>query len=247
MKKLLCEEMSKQYNSRHNSPSIVARLMGMDLLPSDIKSVAQLVTKKSDNRRVELSGREKNVKGSNSYFLKQMEVDSVYSTRDRDAEIWNTDLKFRKPRHREHPQEEELQRFKKEFEAWQVPGLGNVQRLLMLEAFQIINSLESNRTTKGRHIMWIQYKRCMRSFWNPRGLRSINKDFCVPSTTDYNEKSDAAPTRIVILKPGPDGIYDHEESWTSSPSTFQERASMEDFLEEVRERLKSELQGKTLN
>ncbi|KAK8576347.1 hypothetical protein V6N13_090820 [Hibiscus sabdariffa] len=43
--------------------------------------------------------------------------------------------------------------------------------------------------------------------------------------------------------PNLDWVYAHEESWTASLSTFQERASMEDFLEEARERLKSELQG----
>ncbi|KAE8701282.1 hypothetical protein F3Y22_tig00110548pilonHSYRG00690 [Hibiscus syriacus] len=277
MKKLLSEEMSKQFNSRHNSPSIVARLMGMDPLPSDTKSVAQSVTKKSDNQRVELSGREKNVKGSNLYFLKQMEVDSIYSTRDRDAERWNADLKVGKPRRREHPQEEELKRFKKEFEAWQVARLRECTKVIdvgNISTHQFTRGKSNNeRKThyadsvpamhekpvdskrfavqeKGLN-MHLHHQRSKSDLFTDRQhelrRRSTNKDFCVPSTMDYNEKLDAAPTRIVILKPGPDGIYDHEESWTSSPSTSQERASMEDFLDKVRERLKSELQGKAFN
>ncbi|KAE8703847.1 hypothetical protein F3Y22_tig00110462pilonHSYRG00194 [Hibiscus syriacus] len=273
MKKLLSEEMSKQYNTRHNSPSIVARLMGMDPLPSDTKSVVQSVTKKSDNRQVELSGREKNVKGSNLHFLKQMEVDSIYSTRDRDAERWNTEQKFGKPRRREHPQEEELQRFKKEFEAWQVARFRECTKVVdvgSISAHQFTQE-KQNKERKAHYVdsvqamhgkplqskrLAVQEKGLQHQMYksedftsrkNEYRRQSINKDFRVPSTMDYNEKLNAAPTRIVILKPGPDGIYDHGESWTSSPSTFQGRASMEDFLEEVRERLKSELQGKALN
>ncbi|GMJ07862.1 TON1 Recruiting Motif 26 [Hibiscus trionum] len=273
MKKLISEEMSKQSNTRHNSPSIVARLMGMDPLPSDTKSVVQPVTKKSDNRLVELYGREKNVKDSNLYYLKQMEVDSIYSTRDRDAERSNTDLKFGKPRRREHPQEEELQRFKKEFEAWQVARLRECTKVFDVESISPLQFTQE-RQNKERKALYaesvqamhekpfeskrfavqekgLHHQRCKSELFtaqqNESRRQSINRDFRVPSTMDYNDKLDAAPTRIVILKPGPDGIYDHEESWTSSPSTFQDRASMEDFLEEVRERLKSELQGKALN
>ncbi|KAL4367707.1 hypothetical protein GQ457_05G005970 [Hibiscus cannabinus] len=266
MKKLISEEMSKQSNTRHNSPSIVARLMGMDPLPSDTKSVVQPVMKKSDNRRVELSG----AKDSNLYYLKQMEVDSIYSTRDRDAERWSTDHRFGKPRRREHPQEEELQRFKKEFEAWQVARLrectkvfdvGSIsthqftqekpnkeRKTLYADSVQVMESKRFAVQEKDLHLPHQRYKsELFTAQQNESRRRSVNRDFCVPSTMDYNEKLDVAPTRIVILKPGPDGIYDHEESWTSSPSTFQERTCMEDFLEEVRERLKSELQGKALN
>ncbi|GMI68962.1 TON1 Recruiting Motif 26 [Hibiscus trionum] len=273
MKKLISKEISKQAKTRHNAPSIVARLMGMDLLPSDTKSVVPPVAKTSDNRRVELSVGEKNVKGSNLYHSRQMGVDCIYSTRDSDADRWNIDLKFGKPKPREHPQEEELQRFKKEFKAWQVSRirectkvvdvgsiythqlaqekLNKERKALYADSVQTMHKqpLESMRfAVKEKDLHQQMYKsELFTSKQNESRRRSMNKDFRLHSMIDYNEKVlDAAPTRIVILKPGPDGIYDHEESWTSSPSTFEERTSMEDFLEEVRERLKSELQGKAL-
>ncbi|KAL4377524.1 hypothetical protein GQ457_02G006640 [Hibiscus cannabinus] len=273
MKKLISEDMSKQANTGHNAPSIVARLMGMDLLPSGSESVVQPVARKSDNRRVELSGREKNVKGSNLYHSRQMGVDSIYSRRDSDADRWNTGLNFGKPRPREHPQEEELQRFKKEFEAWQVARIRECTKVVDVGSIYT-HQLAQEKLNKGRKALYpdsvqamcekpleskrfaVKEKDLQQQMYksevftakqNESRRRSMNKDFRLHSMINYNEKLDAAPTRIVILKPGPDGIHDHDESWTSSPSTFQERASMEEFLEEVRERLKSELQGKALS
>ncbi|KAK8674139.1 hypothetical protein V6N13_112435 [Hibiscus sabdariffa] len=273
MKKLISKEMSKQANTRHNAPSVVARLMGMDLLPSDTGSVVQPVARKSDNRRVQLSGREKNVNVSNLYQSRQMGVDSVYSRRDSDADRWNTGLNFGKPRPREHPQEEELQRFKKEFEAWQVARIRECTKVVDVGSIYT-HQLAQEKLNKGRKALYadsiqatrekpLEFKRfavkekdlqqqmykseVFTAKQNELRRRSMNKDFRLHSMIDYNEKLDAAPRRIVILKPGPDGIHEHDESWTSSPSTFQERASMEEFLEEVREGLKSELQGKALS
>ncbi|KAG8489250.1 hypothetical protein CXB51_017271 [Gossypium anomalum] len=273
MKKLICEEMSKQSNTGQNAPSIVAKLMGIDPLPVDTKSVVQPVVKKSDNQRVKFSGREKCVKGSNLNYSKQREVDSTYSKRVRDAERWNTDHRYGKPRPREHPQEEELQKFKKEFEAWQVARLrecskivdvGSIfthklaQEKLNMEKMALYDDsvqamhekpLESKRfAIKGSGLHHRRHKsELFTAEKNESRRRSMNKDFRLPSMIDHNGKLDAVPTRIVILKPGPDSICDHEESCTSSSGTFQERTSMEDFLEEVRERLKLELQGKGLN
>ncbi|XP_022740865.1 uncharacterized protein LOC111292648 [Durio zibethinus] len=282
MKKLISEEMSKKSNTRQNSPSIVARLMGMDVLPLDTKSAVQPVEKKNDNQPVKFSKREKNAKGSavhlasNSNYAKQMEVDSIYGSRDRDAERWNTNQKFGKPRHREHPQEEELQKFKKEFEAWQAARLRECSKVvdvgsisthqlaqeklkkekmaLYADSIRAVHEkpVESKRFTVKENLR----ERCLHHHRHKLELftaeqeesrrQSMNKDFQLPSMIDYNEKVDAAPTRIVILKPGPDRICDHVESWTSSSGTFGDRGSIEDFLEEVRERLKLELQGKTL-
>ncbi|KAK8717634.1 hypothetical protein V6N13_044895 [Hibiscus sabdariffa] len=262
MKKLISEEMSKQANTRHNAPSIVARLMGMDLLPSDTESVVQPVARKSDSRRAKLSGREKNVKGSNLYHSRQMGVDSIYSRRDSDADRWNAGLNFGKPRPREHPQEEELQRFKKEFEEWQVARIRECTKVVDVGSIYT-HQLAQEKLNKGRKALYADSVQAMREkpleskrfavkekdlhhqMYKPEHFtaeknesrrRSMNKDFRLHSMIDHNEKLDAAPTRIVILKPGPDGIHDHEE-----------RASMEEFLEEVRERLKSELQGKALS
>ncbi|XVF62303.1 hypothetical protein PTKIN_Ptkin08bG0206600 [Pterospermum kingtungense] len=281
MKKLINEEMSKQSNTRQNAPSIVARLMGMDALPLDTKPVVQPVEKKSDNQEVKFSKRERNAKGSavhlasNSNHSKQMDVDSIYSSRDKDARRSRSE-KFGKPRPREHPQEEELQKFKKEFEAWQaarlrecskVVDVGNIytnkvsQEKLNKENVALYadseramheKPLESKRfTVKGKlQEVGLHHRRQKSEHFTVEQKESrrqcMNEDFQLPCMIHYNEKADAAPTRIVILKPGPDRICDHEESWTSLSGTFEERSSIEDFLEEVRERLKLELQGKNL-
>ncbi|OMO83378.1 hypothetical protein COLO4_22551 [Corchorus olitorius] len=272
MKKLISEEMSKQSNPRQNAPSIVARLMGMDALPLDTKSVVQSVEKKNDNQRVKYSKREKNEKGTALH----LSSNSNYSSRDRDSERWSTSQKFGKPRSREHPQEEELQKFKKEFEAWQaarlrecskVVDVGNIseQQLaqeklnkekmaLYADSERVMHEkpLECKRFTVKENFkeMGLHHNRHKSELFTAEKIeprrRSMNKDFQLPSMMEYYEKVDPAPTRIVILKPGPDRISDLEESWTSSSGTFEERASIEDFLEEVRERLKLELQGKTL-
>ncbi|XP_012487272.1 uncharacterized protein LOC105800601 [Gossypium raimondii] len=273
MKNLICEEMSKQSNTGQNAPSIVAKLMGIDPLPVDTKSVVQPVVKKSDDQRVKFSGREKCVKGSNLNYSKQREVDSIYGKRVRDAERWNTDHRYGKPRPREHPQEEELQKFKKEFEAWQVARLRECSKLvdvgsifthkLAQEKLNMEKMALYDDSVQAMHEKPLESKRfaikesglhhrrhkseLFTAEKNESRRRSMNKDFRLPSMIDHNGKLDAIPTRIVILKPGPDSISDHEESCTSSSGTFQERTSMEDFLEEVRERLKLELQGKCLN
>ncbi|XWS29118.1 hypothetical protein CRYUN_Cryun24cG0001000 [Craigia yunnanensis] len=282
MKKLINEEMSKQSNTRQNAPSIVARLMGMDALPLDTKPIVQPVEKKNDNQRLKFFKREKNAKGSaghlasNSNYSKQMDVDSIYSSRDRDAERRSTSQKFGKPRFREHPQEEELQKFKKELEAWQAARLGESSKVIDVGTI-CTHQLAQGKLNKENIPLYADSERAMhekplesKRFTVKENLREIglqhyrhksepftaeqkepkrrymNKDFQLPSMIHYNEKVDAAPTRIVILKPGPDRVCRHEESWTSSSGTFEERASIGDFLEEVRERLKLELQGKTL-
>ncbi|TYJ47542.1 hypothetical protein E1A91_A02G197400v1 [Gossypium mustelinum] len=274
MKKLINEEMSKQSNTRQNTPSIVARLMGMDALPFDSKPIVVPSVEKNNDRQQ----REKNAKGSdvylssNSNYSKKMDVDSIYGSRDRDAERWSTGQEFGKPRPREHPQEEELQKFKKEFEAWQAARLRECSKVVDVGSISMAQEKLSKEkmahyagSERAKHEKPLESKRfAVKENTYEMGLhrrhksepftaeqkesrsRCTNKDFQLPSMIHYNEKVDAAPTRIVILKPGPDRIYDHEESWTSSSGTFDERASIEDFLEEVRERLKLELQGKTL-
>ncbi|XVE87545.1 hypothetical protein DITRI_Ditri18aG0126200 [Diplodiscus trichospermus] len=282
MKKLINEEMSKQSNTRQNAPSIVARLMGMDALPLDTKSVVQPVEKKNDNQQVKFSKREKNAKASaahfpsNTNYSQKMDVNSIYSSRDRDAERQTTSQKFRKLRPREHPQEEELQKLKKELEAWQAARLRECSKIVDVGSIcthqlgqEKLNKknialyadseramhekpLESKRFTikENLHEMGLHHHRHKSEFFtaekNESRKRCMDNDFQQASMIHYNEKVDAAPTRIVILKPGPDRFCDREESWTSSSGTFEERASIEDFLEEVRERLKLELQGKTL-
>ncbi|MCD7448704.1 hypothetical protein HAX54_045643 [Datura stramonium] len=53
------------------------------------------------------------------------------------------------------------------------------------------------------------------------------------------------PTKIVILRPGPERMGTNENSWASSPGISEGRGNIEEFLEEVKERLNCELQGKS--
>ncbi|GAA0174113.1 hypothetical protein LIER_27568 [Lithospermum erythrorhizon] len=67
------------------------------------------------------------------------------------------------------------------------------------------------------------------------------------SSSDNISEISRGPLNIVILGPWTNSIYYTEESWTSSPGNSVDRGSIEDFLEEVKERLKHELQGNPYN
>ncbi|KAL5754285.1 hypothetical protein ACOSP7_022505 [Xanthoceras sorbifolium] len=285
MKNLINEEISRQSNTRQNTPSIVARLMGMDMMPLDTKPIIQPILKKNDPTGTKILKKEKNGRSSVAYFSsnsnssRQMELDSVYSTKDRDGDRWSSSQKAGKPKPREHPQEEELQKFKKEFEAWQAARFKECSKIVELDstprqwlAQEKLNkekmelyassrviacekpvepksvSLKSTLHEKGG----LQHHRHKSELFQTEQKeshhlrsRSTSRDFEQSSLMNYNQKMDNAPTKIVILKPGPDRIHDHEGSWTSSLGTLEERGGIEDFLEEVKERLKCELQGKT--
>lgn len=230
MKKLINEEMSKQSYTRQNAPSIVARLMGMDALPLETKSVVQPVEKKNDNQQVKFSKREKNAKGLAVHLAsdsKQMDVDSIYSSRDKDVRR-STREKFGKPRPREHPQEDELQKFKKEFEAWQAARLRECSKVVDVGSIsthqlaqQKLNKenvtlyadsesamhqkpLESKRFTakENLHEMDLPHRRQKSEQFIAEQKESrrccMNEDFQLPCMIHYNEKVDSAPTKIVI-------------------------------------------------
>ncbi|KAG9129118.1 hypothetical protein Leryth_006368 [Lithospermum erythrorhizon] len=67
------------------------------------------------------------------------------------------------------------------------------------------------------------------------------------SSSDNISEISRGPLNIVILGPWTNSIYYTEESLTSSPGNSVDRGSIEDFLEEVKERLKHELQGNPYN
>lgn len=288
MKKLINEEVSKKSNIRQNGPSIVARLMGVDMLPLDTNSVAPPIDSKNENVRTRLSKKERSGKSSvgqvycdsNSSML--MELNSSYRNKDRSADGCCNEQKLGKPRRREHPQEEELQKFKKEFEAWQAARFKECSRAMELDSIpgQLLAQEDLNKekmelyatswrpasekpvdlknhTLKARsreRVSLQQDEDNLELFPSeekeplPLRSRTTSRDFEQSSLTSSSQKLDksSAPTKIVILKPGPDKISNHEESWTSSSGTLRERGSIEDFLEEVKERLKCELQGHTL-
>uniref|UniRef100_A0A5B7AQE4 DUF4378 domain-containing protein n=1 Tax=Davidia involucrata TaxID=16924 RepID=A0A5B7AQE4_DAVIN len=288
MKKLISEEISKGPNTRRNAPSIVARLMGMDMLPSDTKSVAQQIEKINEKPGTNFPKKERNKKGLvghlnyNSNSSRQIEFGSFHHNEDRDPDRWSGSMKSKKPKPREHPQEEELQKFKKEFEAWQAARFRECSKVVELGSIpsqwlgqenlnkeMVAPYANSRRMTasekpielKGHTVKarlreggGIQHQGYRKELFPAEqkesfSLRSrtLSRDFEQSLLMKSNQELDlsSAPTRIVILRPGPDRIGNNEESWASSSGTSEERGSIEDFLEEVKERLRWELQGKT--
>ncbi|THG06587.1 hypothetical protein TEA_004333 [Camellia sinensis var. sinensis] len=139
MKMLISEEMSKGPNTRQNVPSVVARLMGMDMLSFDTKSVARQDGKKNQKPGTNLHKKEQNKKGSgghahcNSNSSRQMEFNSFQHNKDNDPDSHHVHMKLKKPRSREHPQEEELLKFKKEFVACQAVRIRECSKVVELD------------------------------------------------------------------------------------------------------------------
>ncbi|XP_059623341.1 uncharacterized protein LOC132266481 [Cornus florida] len=320
MKKLISEEISKGPgpNTRRNAPSIVARLMGMDMLPLDTESVAQSVDKKNE-KQGNFPRKERNKKGSgglahcNSNSSRQIEYGSFHYNEDGDPDRLNGGMKSKKLKPREHPQEEELQKFKKEFEAWQAARFRECSKVVELESIpsqrlaqenlnkekitfyansRRVTASETPRELKGHMVKarlheggGIQHRGCRKEHFAaeekellPSRSRTLSRDFehslimrkeHFPAEQNelFNSRSrtlsrdfehsplmssdqklwlNSTPTRIVILRPATDHIGHNEKSWASSSGNSEERDSIEDFLEEVKERLKWDLQGKAL-
>ncbi|KAL5181190.1 hypothetical protein HKD37_01G002154 [Glycine soja] len=284
MKKLINEELSKQSSTRQNAPSLVARLMGIDTMPLDTKYVVPSDKKISENmgKRSSVNGVNRRVSvswgSSNFNSSSQTDFDSLYKDIGDEDDGWNRS--FGEPRPREHPQEEELQKFKKEFEAYQaarflecskVVEIGSAPRQLLaqenLNKEKVMhNDSVLQRAAAGKladldshsfkmppdsygseyHGNMMDLIPAMQRRTFPPRSRTLSRDFEESLLMKSCNKLDmsSSPTRIVILKPGPDSIRNHEENWTISSGTIQGRNSIEDFLEEVKERLKCELQGK---
>lgn len=271
MKKLINEELSKQSSTRQNAPSLVARLMGIDMMPVDTKSVAPTDKKISENMGKKFSNKGKNGRGSVSWessnfnSSSQIEFDSFYEGIDgNDDDGWSRS--FGKPRPREHPQEEELQKFKKEFEAYQAARFLECSKVADIESVSIRSPVQENlnkekvsyntslpRAATGN---FAKLSECRGDTMDltpymerkifPSKSRTLSRDFEESLMMKTYKRLDTSPTRIVILKPGPDSICSNEDNWSSSSGTLPGRHSIGDFLEEVKERLKCELQGKTV-
>lgn len=253
MKKLINEELSERSSTRQKAPSLVARLMGIDMMPVDTKSVAlsdrrisENIGKKFSNKRT--NGRSSvSLECSNFNSSRHTEFDSfckVIDDDDDDDDGWSRS--FGKPRPREHPQEEELQKFKKEFEAYQATRFQECSKFVEIGSvssrFLVQENLNKEKVAHNNTSM-------QRKIFFPSKSRTLSRDFEESlMMKSYNRlDTSSSPTRIVILKPGPDNsTCNHEENWTNSSETLPGRHSIEDFLEEVKERLKCELQGKTV-
>lgn len=208
VKKKIIEELSKRSNDKHNSPSLVAKLMGMEALPLEsTKSTAWI------NPRQTTKAEHSHEKGGGKRNKKERRLASSAAVSVMETEEINIP-----PMRREHPQEEELQRFRREFEAWQADKRSK-------DCSRIIDSGSAPRDEKERLFT---------------RTRSFGRDFTLKSDR-------TCPTRIVVLRPGLQRVYDYEDSLTTSSGTTMEGSrgsSIEEFLEEVKERLKGELQGR---
>jgi len=270
VKKQNREDFSKQSGAINNAPSLVARLMGMDTmpLPLDTKSVVPLDESTHENMERKISKKKMN-KGwvgrgsSNLNSSSHLEFDSFYQIIDDDEGVHS----FGEPRPREHPQEEELQKFKKEFEAYQAARFEEWPKAVDIVSGSMRNLSQEENLSKENMQHIASSKTDSHSFKTklPNGdlMESIlsKKKESFPSRSktksrDFEEslmmKSRsrlldicASPTQIVILKPGSERICNcnHEENCISLSGTLHGGKGIEDFLEEVRERLKCELQG----
>eukprot|EP00250_Pteridium_aquilinum_P015021 c22333_g1_i1 orf=607-4302(+) len=134
MKALIAQELSKESDTKNRAPSVVARLMGLDALPTDSKvlqkplagSMLGKIDEKFTQRSVVERQRHEEVTPHNVRLYAKKAKASVVSGQisSRSSHAQRSDSQDGKSGSdslplRSHPQEQQLQEFKKEFEAWQ--------------------------------------------------------------------------------------------------------------------------------
>ncbi|KAK1295679.1 hypothetical protein QJS10_CPB15g00226 [Acorus calamus] len=269
IKKLIDDEMLKETDGKRNTPSVVARLMGMDALPSDLKPVAHAKVGVSEHAKSIAPGREPT---GNSIITDYSPLRPIPIQKS------STSTKLSKPRPREHPQEELLQKFKREFEAWQASRFSELSNQAIaqenLNKEKMVRYVDAKKDlvlkkpreqdytststsglssehygdTSSRGYLSKQYQLNRKKPLTPSN-RTRTRDFELLPPMIWNEKSGrlSSPTRIVILRPSSEGNEDNQGPWGGSAETVKEEGSIEDFLEEVKEKLRSEIQGKDRN
>ncbi|KAL0928272.1 hypothetical protein M5K25_000144 [Dendrobium thyrsiflorum] len=298
VKLLINEEVSNRENTKRSGPSVVARLMGMDTLPPEKGQTIHAKECFDENPRKHISRVPRFVSAKSELnslslttFAQSKEHLPLICNKQQYSSSSTKNLNSVKPHRREHPQEELLQKFKKEFESWQASklwesssnfdqnsnqGLKNEPNL----AFENLNMEKMSRCINTNRVH-VRKKPIETDIY-----ASVNKVKCAPNQADdlYHDanldkqcvptmkddkatrrKPDAnsfepvprtmfqekrsrscSPTRIVILKPSSD-INEIEEPWSGSSEALEKASSMEHFLEEVKERLRLEIEGKGRN
>ncbi|KAJ8427823.1 hypothetical protein Cgig2_001634 [Carnegiea gigantea] len=277
------DEILKRSSNKQNAPSIVAKLMGMDESPVDTPEDQSLkdISDKREFKDRKIQHIEKVSALSSSNKSKPPSKKEHHSYKDAYLHPWSSGKNSEKPHPRVHPQEKELQKFKKEFEAWQaarflecarVVELGNIpeqwlaqlhltkEKMALYETSRkevIKKSMEHNvdmAKSRSVHIgdsQYLPYKKetlpAEHKESSSYSSRGSSRDFEQLSLkdSDQNSNKSSAPSRIVVLKPGPDSFCTTDESWVSSSCSVEDRDCIEDLLEEVKQRLKFEMQGKT--
>ncbi|KAF3341310.1 hypothetical protein FCM35_KLT10154 [Carex littledalei] len=264
------EDMSipAQKPETRNAPSIVARLMGMDTIPPGRSTVIDAKESKLPkptkpniyhSPRKDLTfdgsprsapfrqrkgsllsygsttnaGNGSNIKNSNTYNKK--------SKKD-----YGRPQKGKRPSSgvppRQHPQEEALQKFKRDFEAWQSSA--------MVEKSECV----AENLHKGKYIQILaqenlnKEKMAMYSIQKQNATETVQvvlpkNELHVSEAIEKQERS-PLPTRIVILKPSFDPKNQTPDPFLGSSNSKNRDCTMVDFLEEVKERLRLEIEGK---
>lgn len=276
IKKLIHEDISFRTNEGQKRPSVIARLMGMDSPP--LNTTTEL-NGHSDERRQEIIRRPiprrdpaEMISTNDVAFVQHKDSmkhapKQEISAYDDERELFGqlskkSSTEWSKPQPREHPQEEELQKFKKEFEAWQASRLWEHSRTLELESHlddkctDIVPYRYQHRGKDANKLMHsnddVHWRRSKESATSISGSRTFSLTSADSSSTRlpfsrfyHEEERSLSPTRIVILKPCPEmSTDDIEESSLGSPELVKKENNMEAFLEEVKKRLKIELEGR---
>ncbi|XP_073001815.1 uncharacterized protein [Typha latifolia] len=291
---LIDEQISNRMNDSSKRPGVIARLMGMDTLPSEIKPMIHAEESKYEKptQRKELSEALSTKHASRILtHRRQTKRESVPSDVKQDLAQSFEETEMTKPKPREHPQEELLQKFKKEFEAWQASKIWEHSWNLDSENDEKnkhMQILSQRCLDKGKAARLVNSERCSswkksmdtRDYMSNARLKVNSNQESVPqrqvSTSkanqsnsqngivwqkgaetnfkdlpvakfEYKEDRSSSPTRIVILKPCPERSGDTEESFIGSPEILKRENNMQDFLEEVKNRLKREIEGKSGN
>ncbi|XP_062216892.1 uncharacterized protein LOC133916990 isoform X2 [Phragmites australis] len=272
IKKLIHEDISFRTNEGRKRPGVIARLMGMDSPPLNTTTEP---SSHSEERRQEIVSRSMPRRDPSEMVFglaPKQEIRAYEDERELFGQLSKKTNEWSKPRPREHPQEEELQKFKKEFEAWQASRVWEHSRILEQDSHlgddkctdivpcryqhqhkgkDVNNGSKDMHSNDDEH--WRRSKESCTSISGSRTFSLTSADACstrLPLSRFYHEEEERSlsPTRIVILKPCPElSTDDIEESSLGSPELVKKENNMEAFLEEVKKRLKIELEGRMAN
>ncbi|CAM0870487.1 unnamed protein product [Alopecurus aequalis] len=299
IKKLIHEDLSFRPNEGHKRvPCVIARLMGMDSPPLS-SATREIITAHSDDTRQEattrsMSRRERDhaetISTKHVSFVQPKNSARHALDDDEEKEILGQLRKksssggggcgeeWSKQPPREHPQEEELQKFKKEFAAWQASKVREESRALELDYRHADKDDAGGRCSEIVAYRYQQQEKQHKSGGRNDSKRGVHdnrngdwrrskdggpsisgsRTFSLTSAAEecsstrlplsrfYYEEEERplSPARIVILKPCPElSADDVDESSMGSPELMKNENNMEAFLEEVKMRLKIELEG----
>uniref|UniRef100_A0A0E0K8B9 DUF4378 domain-containing protein n=1 Tax=Oryza punctata TaxID=4537 RepID=A0A0E0K8B9_ORYPU len=294
IKRIIHEDISFRTSEVQKRPSVIARLMGMDSPPLST-TAGELAAGHSVEKRQDMITTTRPMprrdpsemvstkhvsfvqhKGSMKHAPKQAEVCAYDDGMELFGQLSKaiSSSEWAKPQPREHPQEEELQKFKKDFEAWQASRMWEQSRALELESHLDDDDDEvrcmdvvpyrfqhRGKDNAGKHTHsngdahWRRSKESgtgTGTGTSISGSRTFSLTSADASSTRlplsrfyYEEERLLSPKRIVILKPCPEmSTDDIEESSLGSPELVKKENNMEAFLEEVKKRLKVELEGR---